>query len=116
MAKKTNIYLIGINETSNFEKDIYCMNKIKILSKCNVKLNAVFAGDFEPFPGVKKYCSLHKIDLVNIFPEDSGFVSVIQYSVSNLDKKNLAALISEKKISNLNWFFKQDKDFFSQII
>ncbi len=113
---KTKIYLIGFDETSNFLSEIYCMKKIKDLSELNIKLDAVFAKELDKFQGVKKYCSSRQIEAINLKSDENYFLSILQYSVNNLDKKNLAALISEKKASNLNWLFRQDPDFNSQII
>lgn len=111
MAEKIQMYLIGFDENFKFESDIYCLKKIKDLVKCGVKLDAVFTKNFEKFPSAKKYCSNHQVEAININPDEAYFVSIIQYSVNNLDKKNLATLISENNVSRLNWFFKQDKDF-----
>lgn len=114
--EKTKIYLIGFDETSNFISDIYCMKKIKDLSELNIRLDAVFAKEIEKFLGVKEYCLNHKIETIKIESGENYFISVVRYSVNNLDKKNLATLISEKNVSKLNWFFRQDPDFNSQII
>ena len=116
MPEKTKIYIIGLDKTLNFMPDVYSMKKIKSLRKCNIKLDAIFVEDFEKFIGVKKYCLNHQIETINIKSDENYFISVIYYSVNNLDKKNLAALISENNVSRLNWFFKQDKDFDSHII
>ncbi len=116
MENKTKIYIIGFDETSNFLSDVYCMKKIKDLNELNIKLDAVFAKNYERFLGVREYCLKYKIDLVNIKPNEEYFISILQYSVNNLDKKNLATLISEKKASKLNWLFRQDLDFEPQII
>ncbi len=116
MIEKTKIYIIGFGERSQFENDVYCMKKIKDLNELNIKLDAVFAKDYERFLGVKEYCKKYKIELVNIKSNEEDFISILQYSVNNLDKKNLATLISEKKASNLNWLFRQDLDFEPHII
>lgn len=113
---KTKIYIIGFDETSNFISDIYCMKKIKDLSELNIRLDVVFAKEIEKFIGVKEYCLNHKIETIKIESGENYFISVVRYSVNNLDKKNLATLISEKNVSKLNWFFRQDPDFNSQII
>lgn len=113
---KTKIYIIGFDETSNFLSDVYSMKKIKDLSELNIKLDAVFAKNYEKFLGVKEYCSQHKIEGVNILSDEKYFFSIVRYAQNNFEKKNLATLISEKKASNLNWWFKQDLDFESHII
>ena len=113
---KTNIYLIGFDETLNFMSDIYSMKKIKNLSDCNIKLDAVFAENIEKFLGVKEYCLNHQIETINMKFGENYFYSIIRYSVANIDKKNLAALISDNKTSKLNWLFKNDFDFNPQII
>lgn len=111
---KTNIYIIGFDETSNFMPEIYSMKRIKSLRELNINLNAVFAEDFEKFIGVKKYCLNHQIETISTGRD--YFISILRYSMKELNKKNLATLISEKKASNLNWLFRQDPDFNSQII
>lgn len=113
---KTKIYIVGFDETSNFLSDVYCMKKIKYLSGLDIKLDAVFTEELEKFLGVKKYCSRHEIDLININSDEKYFFSVVRYSINNLDKKNLATLISKQGALKLNWLFKFDKDFEPQII
>lgn len=116
MAEKTKIYLIGFDEASNFISDVYSMKKIKSLRECNIKLDAVFAKDIEKFLGVEKYCLNHQIETINITSDENYFISVADYSLNNPDKRNLAALISEKKVLRLNWLLKQDMDFNPHII
>ena len=116
MTEKTKIYLIGFAEAHNFISDIYSMKKIKNLRESNIKLDVVFAENIEKFLGVEKYCLNHQIETINIKSCENYFYSIIHYSVNNLDKRNLAALISEKKALKLNWLFKLDKDFDSHII
>ena len=116
MTERINVYIIGLDKTSNFVSDVYCMKKIKDLDELKIKLDSVFAEDFEKFPGVKKYCSDHQIEAINLNPDENHFIEILRYSVNNIDKKNLATLISEKGIFKLNFLFKQDLCFNSHII
>ncbi len=116
MAEKTNVYLIGFDEASKFALEIYSMKKMRNLRECNVKLNAVFTDDFEKFPGVKKYCLNHQIETINLAPDEEYFISIVHYSIDNMDKKNLAALISENKVFKLNCLLKNDVEFDPHVI
>lgn len=112
----TNIYLIG-SDISPFEYDIFCAKKIKNLSECNVNLNAIFAKDFKKLPVVKRYCSKHKIETINLDPDEKySHFEIVRYNLDNPDKKNLAALVSEKMTLKLNWLFRWDPSFNSHIV
>jgi len=118
MTNKTQVYLIG-SDISKFEYDIYCSKKIKSLSERNVNLNAIFARNFEELPVVKKYCLKHKIETIDLEKDEKNyFVDVVRYNLDNPDKKNLAVLVSEKRVKalRLNFFFKQDPCFNPHLI
>ncbi len=116
MTDRIKIYLIGF-DASIFESDIHCIKKMKSLDELEIKLNAVFAKNFKKMPVVKRYCSNHKIETINLVPDEQNFFySIIRYSLYKNDKKNLAALVPEKMISKLNYLFKQDGCFEPHII
>src|SRR3989338_7682149 len=107
MMEKTKIYLIGFDEVSPFTCDIYSSKKIKMLGECNVKLDVVFAKSFENFPVFKRYCLNHKIETISLEKDEQNYLfSVVRYTHNNPDKRNLAALVSEKMTSNLDFLFK----------
>ena len=117
MTEKIKIYLIGFDEASPFTCDIYSSKKIKMLGECNVKLDAVFAKNFNNFPVVKRYCLEHEIESINLEKgEQSYFLNVARYHGNHPDKKNLAALVPSKISLNLDFLFKQDPYFYSHII
>jgi len=114
---KTNIYLIGSDETSVFNYDIFCAKKIKSLYECKGELDAIFAKNFENLPIAEKYCSEHNIETINLEKnEQNFFYSIVRYSAEQNDKKNLAALVSEKMTLKLNLLFKLDPCFESHLI
>ena len=117
MTDKTKIYLIGFNEVSLFTCDIYSSKKIKMLGECNVKLDAVFAKNFENLPVVKRYCLKHEIETISLEKDEQNYsLNIIRYNYNNPDKKNLAALVSEKMAVNLNFLFRQDQYFYPYIV
>ena len=117
MTEKIKIYLIGFDETSLFTRDIYSTKKIKMISECNINLDAVFAKNFENLPVVKRYCLKHKIEIIGLEKDEQNyFLSIARYHDNNLNKKNLAALTSWKIASNLDFLFKQDQHFYSYIV
>lgn len=121
MVEKTeriNIYLIGSGKNSFFGSDIYFVKKIKSLTQEEIVLDTVFVKELEKFPVVKKYCLRHQIEAINFNnPEkENYFNSILHYTKSNFDKKNLATLVSNTEASKLNLLFKQDNDFDPRII
>ncbi len=117
MTDKTKIYLIGFNEVSLFTCDIYYSKKIKMLDECNVKLDAVFAKNFKKFPIVDKYCLNHNVETISLEKDEQNyFFSIVRYAHANPDKKNLAALASERIAINLDFLFKQDPSFYSYLV
>ncbi|MEK6844995.1 MAG: hypothetical protein AABX44_01945 [Nanoarchaeota archaeon] len=116
MIEKTEIYIIGFDKTANFMPDVFCAKKIKDLSECNVNLNAVFTKDFEKLPIVKRYCSKHEIETINLDPDEKYYFEIVRYNLNNPDKKNLVALVSEKIALRLNGLFGKDLSFNSHIV
>lgn len=116
MDERKEIYLIGFEEESNFTSDVYSMKKMKDLNELNIKLDVVFAEDFKKLLGIKKYCLNYRIETIPVTSDENYFIFVVHYSLNNPDKKNLAALISENKMSKLNLLFRQDPDFNPHII
>src|SRR3989344_2783889 len=117
MVEKTKIYLIGFDEVSPFTCDIYSSKKIKMLGECNVKLDAVFAKNFENLPIFKRYCLKHEIETISLEKDEQNYLlSIARYHGNNPNKKNLAALVSDKITLKLDFLFKQDPYFYPYIV
>ena len=117
MVEKTKIYLIGFDEDSLFTCDIYYSKKIKMLSEFNINLDTVFAKSFENLPIFKRYCLNHKIETISLEKDEQNYsLNIIRYNYNNPDKKNLAALVSDKMAVNLNFLFRQDQYFYPYLV
>ena len=117
ITNRKKMFLVSSYENWSDPYFLKKIKKIKMLDECNVKLDAVFAKNFNKFPIVDKYCLNHNVETISLEKDEQNyFFSIVRYAHANPDKKNLAALASERIAINLDFLFKQDPSFYSYLV